>query len=240
MDNKKNIEEAEAFGRGLPKWPQMLVTGQPVTVDQAKDIIFATDTTLTSPYNYSGGNDRSWAEQFRERTGYALLDSDWSLQERLRERANFLITEYVHNSWAACAFIYGPHGWCHPNGTIQYVDNVGKWPSVETIANEWKVIAARWPFLDLWVTLMDGEGCEEGARPVVTLRIANGSVSYFEGTEQPHLPVPTRNLDDGLSHVMQYALGRGYSHERGLPAAWIDEFIAKVRPIVDGLLANPS
>lgn len=42
---------------GLPKWPGVFVTGKSVTPDQAKDIIFRTDTSIHRPSEYMGGND---------------------------------------------------------------------------------------------------------------------------------------------------------------------------------------
>ena len=44
----------------LPKWPQMIVTGKRVTVDQAKEIIFRTDSFLSDASDYSGGNARNF------------------------------------------------------------------------------------------------------------------------------------------------------------------------------------
>ena len=44
------ITKEEAFRRELPKWPQMLVVGKDITVEQAKEIIFATDSQLVNTY----------------------------------------------------------------------------------------------------------------------------------------------------------------------------------------------
>lgn len=48
----------------LPKWPQMIVTGKPVTIDQAKEIIFRTDSFLTSSDEFAGGNNREFNEWY--------------------------------------------------------------------------------------------------------------------------------------------------------------------------------
>ena len=255
------ITQEEAFGRELPKWPQMLVTGTPITVEQAKEIIFATDTTLTSTW-VGGGNDHRFQDWIKEITGYAkinppvdwrnhkpfsemtdeekiayrdLQNRRWQAEEALRKRAGFLQTSYVFNSWASCAFIFGPHGWCHPTGEISFIDNVGKWPDVKEVFDDWVKIAERWKFLNVYITLMSGEDGEDDSRPVVTFHVHDGVVETFEGTIEPHMGKPmARNfetefdlmtLDDGF-----------YSREKGLPRQWIVEFAEKVRPIVDEIV----
>lgn len=40
------ITEEQAITLGLPKWPQMLVTGDRVTSEQADDIILNTDVSI--------------------------------------------------------------------------------------------------------------------------------------------------------------------------------------------------
>lgn len=260
--NLTPISKEEAFGRGLPKWPQMLVTGTPVTVDQAKEIIFATDTTLTSTW-MGGGNDRKFQDWIKEITGYNKINPDdwrarkpfsemtdeekiadrdlqnrrWQAEAALQERAGFLSTEYVSNSWASCAFIFGAHGWCHPTGNISYIDNVGKWPSVEDIFKDWSKIAKRWNFLNIYVTLMSAEGCEDESTPVVTFYVHDGIVEIFEGTAEPHKNKPLhRNLEVEFA-VLGLASGN-YRSEQGLPRSWIEEFAKKVRPIVDELVVE--
>lgn len=253
------ITEKEAFDRVLPKWPQMLASGDTVTIEQAKEIIFATDTSLT--HLHLSGNDREFEDWFLKESGYEKFAYDYkdrsqmTKEEKKRDtelsqlrctawdqflnRANFLSTEYVHNSWASCAYIYGPHGWCHPSGKISFTDNVGKWPSVDEIASDWKKIAARWPFLNLWVTLMNAEHCDKNAVPVVTMYISNGTVEYYEGTTEPIKDVePRTDFELGLN--MRMIISNRYTREHGLPQDWIEEFIEEIRPIVDQVAAEFS
>jgi hypothetical protein len=240
----------------------MLVTGTPVTVDQAKEIIFATDATLTSTW-MGGGNDRNFHNWIKEVTGYNKINSDndwctakpfnemtdeekaeynskqrsrWQAERALFERAGFLQTEYVCNSWASCAFVFGAHGWCHPTGNISYIDNVGKWPSVEEVFKDWSKIAERWNFLNIYVTLMSADGCEDedDRTPVVTFHVHDGIVETFEGTKEPHKNKPLqRNFE--LEFNFNVASGN-YRNEQGLPRSWIEEFAKKVRPIVDEIV----
>jgi hypothetical protein len=247
------ITQEAAFDFGLPKWPQMLVTGKDISVEQAKEIIFATDSFLTCTWEYGGGNDRKFNAEFLKSTGYARLNENpfdhikygvmspeqreehsafnrlqYARRSKLEELAGFLQTEYVRNSWAASAFIYGPSGWCHPDGKIEFTHNVGKYPEVKTVAKEWHAIATRWPFLDIWVTLMNGESCEVNS-PVVTFHVENGELKFYKGTVEPHEGV--FRAGSGLGFI---GIGsRNYDHEHGLPQEWIQEFADRVRPLID-------
>lgn len=89
-------------------------------------------------------------------------------------------TEYVENSWFSCSFVDGPHGWMHPDGTIGFADNVGKWPSVESIYEEWEKIGNAFPQLDLKVTIMSEESCASYASPLVTMELKNSKIRITE------------------------------------------------------------
>lgn len=169
----------------LPKWPQMIVTGEPVTADQAKDIIFRTDSFLTDPWEHAGGNDRHFTKLYRELSGLNTIE--WEDTTALRNKIGFIYTEYVTNDWGSCSFIYGAHGWCHPDGKIFFQDNVGKWPSVEEILDDWTRVAEAFPYLDLTVTLMSGESCEFGESvPLQNIRVKSGVATLEEPDLNAH------------------------------------------------------
>lgn len=228
----------------LPKWPQMLVTGESVTVDQAKEIIFRTDSFLTDSYDLAGGNEKDFTEWYQRQAGldrYIVRDwqdkspeadekrrKNWKFGDLVKERANFVGTSYVTNDWASCSFIFGPHGWCSPEGRIHFIDNVGKWPSVEDVLEDWQTIAAAFPFLKLHATLMSGEGSESDTVPLVNIWVHDGEADLQEPDLSVHRrDVPhARNMDD---------LGALFANRRelGLPSEWYDEYALRVRSIVD-------
>jgi hypothetical protein len=188
MSDDKKTEEL--LNRGLPKWPQMIVTGPRIREDLALEVIRRTDSWFVSG---SGCNDhdgdRRLARRFRMPHYHDYADKhpegfDWRVHwdrcERWKTAWGVIATEYVHNSWIGCSFIHGPHGWCHPDGQIYYIDNVGKWPSIEEIRTDWQTLATAFPFLILTVTLMSGEGCEDYTRPVVAIAVADGQVKLME------------------------------------------------------------
>lgn len=225
----------------LPKWPQMLVAGKPVTVEQAQDIILRTDDFLTDVSDYRGGNNHRWNAWAADVLGYAGLKEKlgqnlWEFQSRLREALGHVSTEYVSNSWASCAFIYGPHGWCHPDGTIAHVDNVGKWPSAEEVHADWVRLAQAFPWLDLAATLMSEESSggpdgEVGA-PVVTFIVKDGGVTVAQQPVEVEVAMPKRNLDAALARL--HHGGR----EQGLPDDWMEAYAERTRPIVAKLLSE--
>lgn len=191
----------ELMQRNLPKWPQMLVTGTTLPVEQALEIIRRTD----SFFIWGGGNDHAFNDQakafvrqpeapFRSSPEWKnRSEEEWS--EAFRKFFNeeipawkgkwgFINTQYVINSWISCAYIGGPHGWCHPDGTIGYSNNVGKWPSVKEVFEEWKMLAEAFPFIEVEATLMDREYCEEDPQPVVSFLIRNGAVMLVDPAER--------------------------------------------------------
>jgi hypothetical protein len=193
--------EEELLKRGLPKWPQMVVTGKRISEEFALEIIRRTDRWFV---NASGCNDRDGDERLAKRLRMphffrydpARPDrrEDWQLSARWKEAWKTIETQYVHNSWIGSSFAWGPHGWCHPDGRISYYDNVGKWPSIEDVRADWQLLATAFPFLDLRVTLMSGESCEEDTHPVVTMCVLDGQVRLAEPITDVDHRMPPRDL----------------------------------------------
>lgn len=226
----------------LPKWPQMLVTGKAVTVEQAKEIIFRTDEFLTDASTYSGGNARKFNVVYRklagldmlqyERTaldGHKFTDVYWDKQYELRERLKIVKTTYVENRWASSSFIGGPHGWCSPDGVISYSDNVGKWPSIEEIIEDWTTIAQAFPYLDLHVTLMSGESCEDDTHPVINIRVVDGN-AFAEAPDITVHDIPEK--EDMITKFVEHMHFGTLEREIGLPMEWYGEFAGKIWPVV--------
>lgn len=227
----------------LPKWPQMIVSGKSVTIDQAKDIIFRTDHFLLDADQYSGGNNRQFNQYYRDISGLTRLQveathidgskfiaTNWDLQDRIKNQLNVVSTEYVRNDWASSCFVFGPHGWCHPDGTIWFEDNVGKWPSVQEILQDWQELAAAFPYLDLHVSLMSGESSDENTEPVVNIRVENGQAYLTAPDISVHNKMP-----DKISRYDQQDFDFSPSREQGLPNDWYKEFAAKIRAVIDTL-----
>lgn len=231
------------FNIYLPKWPQMRVAGQSVTEEQAFDIILKTDTFLTDPSKCSGGNAVEFNAAYREKSGLSRMTTHlknmYELQDELVGRLQ-IRTEYVCNEWASCCYVHGAHGWCHPNGIIFYEDNIGKWPTVEEVYNEWCLIAKTFPYLELVATLMSGESCEEDTVPLVNMLVKDGTVNLSEGDLSVHsvygdLPFRECEVESMLSRLIKGELKKE-NLELGLPSEWYDRYAEIVKVEVDKLV----
>ena len=236
----------ELLDRGLPKWPQHYVTGQTLQPELAKEIIRRTDSFFAGGH---GGNNHDYDRWVRKMLG---MPCDWLdlpkdpdpktepdafrafyqkrrvEEDAFRRRWHTISTQYVHNSWVSCAFVGGPYGWCHPDGEIGFIDNVGKWPSVRDVFSDWTVLAEAFPFLNIGVTLFYGEECEEDKAKVVSFRVLNGLVEVVDPKEvDVHAghPKARRRADSSNDSTQDFI--KDYSNprrEQGLPDEWIEEW----------------
>jgi hypothetical protein len=161
------------MGGDLTKWPRLLVVGQPVTREQAAEILLRTDSW------YLACNDRAWV---RELAWHADLEVDeygrltYGSTVKIRERLRVLDLAYVGNDRLASAWIGGPHGWVDWNGAVGCTTwNIGKYPGLAAVQQDLEAIAAEWPFLDMQVQLIPDEG--EGGPPYYTWTVSGGVVS---------------------------------------------------------------
>ncbi|MDE1673802.1 hypothetical protein [Nocardia gipuzkoensis] len=196
------------------KWPRLLVVGEPVTPEQADEILIRTDGWL---HRYT--NDKQWAqiidiaacqitgrplEAFWELAGDERTESlrvHHEAEREWRERHGILRLRYLTNSQIASSWIGGPHGWCDWDGRIgcdHY--NIGKWPDDDDVTEDWRAIAAAFPYLDLTAQCIEDEG--EG-NPAAEWRIQGGTVEYNPNpTKQITTPTDTalETFAAGLIH----------------------------------------
>jgi hypothetical protein len=259
-DAPKVAEALKLMERGLPKWPQHYVTGVPVTVEQAKEIIRRTDTFFSAGYDGNNHQYNRWvrktlgmppsswdrphrpwpkddAPQAEKDADKKIRQEEWAEERRLQDeferRWHPLSTSYVHNSWVSCSYIGGPHGWMHPDGQIGFIDNVGKHPSVQDIYEDWQILAEAFSFIDVGVSLYDGEWSEEGIEKVVSMRVQDGKVWLVEPTVDVHLghPEATRRAGALTDTTSEFIASWGNSRrEQGLPDSWIHEWARKFGP----------
>ena len=232
------MKNEEFFNIGLPKWPNLIITGEPVTEEQAKDIIFRTDSFLTDPSEYSGGNARQFNENYRRACGFKIKESGNIYQDMRREseiagyvrsKIGFVDLKYIVSDYASSCYVYGPYGFCSPEGEIYFRDNVGKWPSVEEIYEEFKMLAKAFPYLDMQGSLYDGEHCEEGRKFVLRFIVKNGKVRMSKKDVNQMESFVPRNLDSAVLAMND----RHEYRELGLPIGWYDEFANEVSKLVE-------
>lgn len=215
----------------LPKWPQMIVTGEKLSEEQALEIIRRTDSALNG--YFIGGNDKEYEKWLQAVCKIPDIDDYGEYQIYAAERDMWaskwgvIATGYVHNSWVVSSYIGGPYGWCHPDGTIGYSDNIGKWPSVEDVEEEWRTLAEEFPFLQIEVSLMSGEYCENNTYPIVSMLIRDGSVELVDPKE--------RNLHKEFGRTIPAAAGDtfvydlfNHKQERGISKEQIRKWAKQV------------
>ncbi len=225
-------ELKEGLNISLPKWPALVVRGTPVTKEQAKEILIRTDTLDFST------NDHSFARQLFEFTYgvkakkemyhislYNFFEDDnnkveWEVVEALRRKTHeslkVLNLDYLANHRIVSAWVGGPHGWCDWDGYIGCNNyNIGKYPTMEEVFNEWYQIAEAFPFLELDCQLLSGETCTEfrEQKPLVNFHIEEGQVQV--GVPLQHsgniLDYPRFDINAAINAI---AAGTAY-RERG-------------------------
>ncbi|WP_328427847.1 hypothetical protein [Streptomyces sp. NBC_00443] len=141
----------------LSKWPRLLVTGTPVTEEQANEILIRTANLWLLHVN-----DREWNATVGDVLGVEAGKFGFWTPESTRAAATelrCLELQWLYTSRISSSWIGGPHGWCDWDGTIGAANyNIGKHPDVETVTDEWQRIAAAFPYLDLRAQLVTDEG----------------------------------------------------------------------------------
>lgn len=165
----------------------------------------------------------------------------WQLSSAWSHAMNHVNTQYVYNDWMASSYIFGPTGWCHPDGSI-LVDghNYGKWPDVKEIMDDWAILLKEFPYLDLQCTLFNAEAMDDNPEPVVTILVKDGEVIACEPDLSLHCERPSpagqhgRKVED---MVAAFQFGRS---ENGWPIEWVQEFCAKSAALLNDMMAHPE
>lgn len=149
------------------KWPQCVVIGKKVTVEQAREILIKTDYFFTSAY--PGGNDEKYDSELRKQLNMPPIYSwDKDVSDRVelfkKNEAWQILHDCLHlnyfiNNWISSSYVGGPNGWCHVNGNIHSAINIGKWPSWDEVEEDLQDLGKVFPFLDMCVYVMN---CESG------------------------------------------------------------------------------
>lgn len=206
------MTQKEFFNIGLPKWPALVITGKLVTKEQAAEIIVRTN-------GYLSCNDHAFANRAQalvydvdlsgvEVERYSGIEDAirqqlgigkeqwkevWDYRESKEKELGMIELCYLNNSRICSSWIGGPHGWCDWKGNIGCFNyNIGKWPSVEEVFHEWKLIAKTFPFLDLTSQLFNHEAsCEDmtdNPGPVIQFKIKDGKVKMSIPKEPLSVP----------------------------------------------------
>jgi hypothetical protein len=199
----------------LVKWPRLLVTGRAVTEAQANEILVRTAQWFML------SNDRAWMNTVMTAAGIELSEHTGTpcaaMTRRFEERLRVLPLRYLSNHRIASAWLLGPHGWCDWSGhigTSRY--NIGKWPTVEAVTEDWETIARAFPYLDLTAQLVNHEEDTGDGPPVVEWRVIRGRVAVDYAPDEPIVPVEPVELRESmmLMRLLSPVGERGVDEER--------------------------
>lgn len=222
----------DPFAFDLGKRPRMLVTGLPVTVDQAREIIRRTDSFFRGEY----GNDHDFIARVEATLGiphdYSLGDNPeicsyekWKeLHGSWSKKWGLVNLECVYNSWISA---YEPNGWCYPDGSICWAGNVGRWPTVKDVFSDWVALSQAFPFLDIGVTLMN-EGpyppSADEIKKLVSFRIEKGVAAAVDPKiEDVHAGHPIVQFR-GYKEPEYSGFDKPLELECGIPLHWIEQW----------------
>jgi hypothetical protein len=98
---------------------------------------------------------------------------------------NGLDLHYVSNSRIMSAWIGGPHGWLDWDGNVGCSTwNIGKWPSLEAVTEDFTAIAAAFPYLNFHAQLITNGGDEETGEVAAQYRVIGGVAALVEPIER--------------------------------------------------------
>lgn len=214
----------------LTKWPLLVVRGERVTEEQANEILIRTNS-----YWPAMTNDKAWLREIEQLTG--IISEDWVWEgkagqdvelrmhrhnaqrisvEMFERSIQALNLNYLGNDRIASSWIMGPKGWCDWDGTIGCDNyNIGKWPDVESVAEDWEAIGKAFPFLRLRAQLFPEEG--EVETPAVDFLLEDGKVHV---DLKPTESIRSRNKEEMAKEfedtVLPALIHRAFGMERGV------------------------
>ena len=207
------MKKQDFFNLDLPKWPGLLVVGKTVTREQAMEIIIRTDSLwfTSNDYEFSRELNNYLYDVNIDKSGYdkendAIADklgldrnnswnSIWNYKESKMAEVGQISLNYLDNDRIISSWIGGPKGWCNWSGRILADNfNIGKWPSVQDVYNDWVNIAKAFPFLDLKAQLLSTEIGDMDNEPevVVQFNVKDGKVKM---TQTKKLLTQPKELD---------------------------------------------
>lgn len=230
MNDTNIISKEEAFQHELPKWTRIVMLGDDVSVETAKEIIFRTDEFLVDAYGSMGGNNNEFTQDYLDESGLSSLYKDGKVDylanEAVKEALGFIPLAHFHNYWASCNFVAGPNGFCTPEGKICFAGHMDKHPSVEELCNDLEPLTKAFPELKMNVEIYSKE---DGIEFLMGFIVNNGEVVITKESVDLINKVDISLFDTG--GIYRKNLNVEHS-EFGLPVEWYEEFASRVKEAV--------
>ena len=212
----------------LGKWPRLVVVGDPVTPEQAMEILIRTDcldfstndrvfSSQCASYFYGKRIDSiySFSDQFRGEDGTVNFHNYWSFKDKAKADVGQIELHYLQNSRIMSSWIGGSHGWCDWNGYIGCKNyNIGKYPEVEEVRKEWQAIATAFPYLNIKSKLITDEG--EG-NIAIEFEVKDG-ITITKTLDLPLEAVENYDIDEIVRNLHKDESERGCTYEKFVEA----------------------
>lgn len=223
----------------LPKYCQMRVSGKKISIEQAKMIIFRTDPFFFNADEYYS-NFSEFCEAYRKYSGIDKLvpgieeETETLKLNAIQEAFGVKDFWFIYNDFGASDYAFGPHGWCYPDGTIFFKENIGPFPEAEDIVETWTNLAKAFPFLELNVTVMDSEK-DTDIRPLFNIAVKDGCAKI----EDPDLSVHGDTDFDKDDEEIAFISNKSHKIEEmrwteiGLPLDWYIYFADKIYACIE-------
>jgi len=186
------MKKEDLFDLHLPKWPAMVVKGKKITEEQACQVIIRTSSldfcSNDKPFEKDlhevlYGVRATWID-LAENIAYTYKiteDEAYDFIYKKKKEYGILPISFLTNNRILSSSITGPYGWCNWDGSIYSNNyNIGKYPSVEDVYNDWVIIAEAFPFLELKCHLFDKEVSEVDSHPVIEYSVKGGKVKIYK------------------------------------------------------------
>lgn len=246
------------------KWAQTIISGRPVSLEQAFEIIRRTDPFVTSPcdnFDYDRRITGGLSKMLQKMLGFeevhnmeqAYFDANqgktyWSegyaLRQLIARCLGHIETEYIYNNWGYSCYIGGPNGWISPKGYIHHYKNIGKDASLDEVIMEFEDLTDAFPYLELAVSIYNHEECERGESDENRMTAAftiKDKVFTFEDNDKIHERWQSGNNElsesaDPLEHLKRRLSGDILS-QYGLPGEFLERCAELHKPTVDKIVA---
>lgn len=197
------LSRRDAFSLPLPGSPRYVMSGRGLMPEQAKEVIFVTDTLFTRFLDPGVSEDAAWNTWALRTLGYDYIydrlkvdgspygwrDHSHVLRslESVGRELEVIDLKYLANAWAA------GRGWCHPSGEIRAAGFFEEPFKLGELVMELNALTIRFGYLELWLTLLDE------SVPIVTLHAdggmygpdacytsGRGAMRFYAGCLEPH------------------------------------------------------
>ena len=168
-----------------PKWPGLLIVGESCSEEQASQILIRTQRWYLLEYDVPKGSllhdelHKIYVSLLPIEDRISYIPIDYNIIE---QKIKPLELSYLSNDRICSSWVGGLHGWCNWDGKIFCNNyNIGKWPQIQDVEHDLKLITSEFPFLNFTLQLLSQEiDSEEDSYPIYTCEVNNGSIKQIQ------------------------------------------------------------